>query len=492
MKKTITLSSITQYSLIAALSGLNLGVDIGSIGSLITNFKSFQEKYKNLTDFKTGLMISIFNLGGLFGGLFLSKCNNEKGINIKFVICLNLLIVLLGQLFQISGFNSWIFFVFGRFLFGLGQGGNNVLCPFYISEICKTFNDINKFTKGNSVETSKASYFQLLITLGILIGNVSNYFFQNYISNNSWQWRMPIFINIVITISMFSLFYFKVPDHQELVAYANNEINKFSTETLISLEREEKEEEYSYMKEKMVIEDKYKERKTFWKLWHGKPLYFWRVVIGSTILIFQQFTGINYFFYYSSILFKDNDTLPTYLINIALSSINFVATLIGLYIIKKISPKKILLFGYIGCSGSMFIFATLGVISKNPNLNLTMITYSMALITSIFIIFFAVFLGPISFIIIEKILPAESKLKTLGLGISNSFNWITGFLIGALTPTINSLIGLKLGYVFCVITIFGLIFEYLNLPDMYGLDEKEREKVWYLIDQKIPNLQTIT
>ena len=121
---SLTPNDIKKFCFIAALAGLNLGIDIGSIGSLVTSFNSFKAQYPNLSDFNTGVVISMLNLGGLFGGLFFAKVDNYRFNDIKFMICLNLGIVLLGQFVQIYGFKSWQMFTLGRFIFGLGQGGN--------------------------------------------------------------------------------------------------------------------------------------------------------------------------------------------------------------------------------------------------------------------------------------------------------------------------------------------------------------------------------
>lgn len=485
MVKTLTSRTVTLYSLIAGISGFTLGIDIGSIGQLITSFSSFNNKYKHLTNLQKGLIVSIFNLGGLFGGLFLTKINYKKGRTINSMICFNLGIVLIGQLLQVVGADPVFFFFLGRFLFGLGQGGNNVLCPLYISKICNVFSAATKIVGKNNAEMTKTSYYQLLTTVGILIGNVLSYCCVKYITNNFWQWRIPILAYIASTLVMLGLFYFTVPAYNESMEHLQTKIDKSSHDTLIGTEV------LDPSHEKKGLEDNFKEESTLLRLWHGKPFYMWRVFMGCTILIFQQFTGINYFFYYSAILFADIDSLPKNLIAIFLSSINCIFTFCGIFIHKKISAKNMLLNGYFGCSLSMFIFSILGVLLKHPSINIQVTAHLMAAVASIFIAFFAVFLGPTSFIILEKILPEEIKLRALGLGIANSFNWITGFLIGALVPLLNSLIGLKVGYIFCGVTLIGLVFEYMYLPNMHGLNKKERENVWWTNDCSKCNIKEV-
>lgn len=477
---SLTPNDIKKYCFIAALAGLNLGIDIGSIGSLVTSFNSFKAQYPNLSDFNTGVVISMLNLGGLFGGLFFAKVDNYRFNDIKFMICLNLGIVLLGQFVQIYGFQSWQMFTLGRFIFGLGQGGNNVLCPLYISQVCTIFNQLVGLNIQKPVGKSKMSYFQLMITLGICCGNISNYIYKTYIQNTFWQWRMPILTNFLVTTTMFNLMYWCSPSPNDMQQQVNNKLVKlFSTYNKNDMFEIESFNEKPIKTTRTNIKEN-----AFKKMWNGQPLYLWRVTIGCLILIFQQFTGINYFFYYSSLIFNNIRHVPIDLIKISFSIINFLATLASFSIIKRWSPKKVLLTGYIGCCTNMFIFSSLGLVQNITSSSNSLITILMACSTAVFITFFALFIGPITFIIIDAVLPRESEVKTLGFGISNSFSWTTSFLIGTLTPTMNTLIGMNYGYIFCGITVVGIIFQYINLPDLFSINENEREEKWREIQNK--------
>lgn len=461
-------NNINTYCIIAALAGLNLGIDIGSIGSLVTSFSSFKLQYPNLTDFNTGVVISMLNLGGLFGGLLLTKFKHREFNDIKFMICLNSSIVFLGQFIQICGFKSWKIFTIGRFIFGLGQGGNNVLCPLYISQICKIFNLLAGMNIQKPVSKTKMSYFQLMITLGICCGNISNYYYKTYISEVFLQWRMPLITNITVTFTMLILMYTLCPHPLEMQREVDNTLSKLSSQYT----------KLDMFETESLNEKPKKKEKSLQKIWNGQPLYFWRVTIGCSVLVFQQFTGVNYFFYYSSLLFENSKNISIDSINIQLSIVNFLATLASFSIMRRWTAKNVLLTGYIGCCINMFIFSTLGIVKTNISSTSNLITTLMACSTALFIIFFAVFIGPISFIIIDAILPRENKLKTLGFGISSSFSWMTSFFIGSLTPTMNTLIGMNLGYVFCGITVLGVIFQYINLPDLFSMNEHDREEIW--------------
>lgn len=471
---SLTPNNINTYCLVAALAGLNLGIDIGSIGSLVTSFGSFKSQYPNLTDFNTGVVISMLNLGGLFGGLLLTKFKHYEVNDIKFMICLNTSIVFLGQFVQICGFKSWQIFTLGRFIFGLGQGGNNVLCPLYISQICKIFNQLAGMNVQRPVSQNKMSYFQLMVTLGICCGNICNYLYKTYISNAFWQWRMPILTNLLVTTILFNSMYWISPHPCIMETQVNNILSKLSSKYT----KNDMFETESFNEKPVTSQKPIKQEKTIKKIWKGQPLYFWRVAIGCSILIFQQFTGVNYFFYYSSLIFNSNKNVSIDSINILLSIVNFLATLASFSIMRRWSPKKVLLTGYIGCCSNMFIFSTLGVVQSRTSSASSFLTTLMACSTAVFIVFFAIFIGPISFIIIDAILPRESKLKTLGFGLSSSFSWMTSFLIGSLTPTMNTLIGMNLGYIFCGITVIGILFQYINLPDLFSMNEVEREEVW--------------
>ena len=70
-------------------------------------------------------------------------------------------------------------------------------------------------------------------------------------------------------------------------------------------------------------------------LFNGKPRIFERVIVGVMLQALQQLTGDNYFFYYSTTIFKSvgmNDSFET---SIIIGVINFASTLLVSTLLKE-------------------------------------------------------------------------------------------------------------------------------------------------------------
>ena len=98
-----------------------------------------------------------------------------------------------------------------------------------------------------------------------------------------------------------------------------------------------------------------------WKsLITGKPRILERVFVGAMLQSLQQLTGDNYFFYYSTTIFKSvglNDSFQT---SIIIGVINFASTFVGIYAIEKLGRRHCLLIGSVAMSICFLIYSLIG------------------------------------------------------------------------------------------------------------------------------------
>ena len=74
----------------------------------------------------------------------------------------------------------------------------------------------------------------------------------------------------------------------------------------------------------------------------------------------QQLTGDNYFFYYSTTIFKSvgmNDSFET---SIIIGVINFASTFVGIYAIERMGRRLCLLTGSVAMSICFLIYSLVG------------------------------------------------------------------------------------------------------------------------------------
>lgn len=170
------------------------GWDTGTISGFInqTDFlrrfgSTNSEGVRYLSQVRTGLVVSIFNIGCALGGIILSKLGDVYGR--KFGLSAVVGIYIIGIIIQIASINKWYQYFIGRIISGLGVGGIAVLSPMLIGESAP------KHLRGPLV-----SCYQLMITAGIFLGYCTNYGTRNY--SNSVQWRVPLGLGFAWSLFM--------------------------------------------------------------------------------------------------------------------------------------------------------------------------------------------------------------------------------------------------------------------------------------------------
>ncbi|KAH3899392.1 related to Hexose transporter HXT14 [Saccharomycodes ludwigii] len=435
-------AGLTLICIFLSFTGLIFGWDVGTIGG-ITNMTSFKNHFgtridsitgeKYLPSLLVGGIISIFNIGCAAGGLSLARIGDTYGRKIG--IYLALIVYLIGLFIQITSVSGkWYQFFIGRIFTGLGVGSTSVLGPMFISESAPI--DI----RGRMI-----SMYQVMCTFGILAGNVTNFICVKILlsSATNRQWIIPIAIGILWAFFVF-------------IAVI------IAPESPI------------YLQEKKLKQENTNNKKVFFfnPLKNGNSLYL-RLFIGIMIMVFQQTSGVNYFFYYGTSLFDSIGSSDPYLTAIILSAVNFGTTLSGISLVDKLGRKKLLFYGSIGCFISMFVYASVGQFCGGA---IHVATIIMILFTCLFIISFAITLGPVSFVVISELFPAHCK--NLCMAISTLFNWLFNFLIGFFTPIITSKIGFSFGYVFAAFMLISIFFVFFMVPETKGLTSFQIEEIY--------------
>ncbi|CAI6709151.1 ANL_collapsed_G0024150.mRNA.1.CDS.1 [Saccharomyces cerevisiae] len=160
---------VSVCCLMVAFGGFVFGWDTGTISGFVrqTDFiRRFGSTRANgttyLSDVRTGLMVSIFNIGCAIGGIVLSKLGDIYGRKIGLMTVV--VIYSIGIIIQIASIDKWYQYFIGRIISGLGVGGITVLAPMLISEVSP------KQLRGTLV-----SCYQLMITFGIFLGYCTNF-----------------------------------------------------------------------------------------------------------------------------------------------------------------------------------------------------------------------------------------------------------------------------------------------------------------------------
>lgn len=320
--------TVSIMCIMIAFGGFVFGWDTGTISGFInqTDFiRRFGMKHKDGTNYlskvRTGLIVSIFNIGCAIGGIILSKLGDMYGRKVGLIVVV--VIYIIGIIIQIASINKWYQYFIGRIISGLGVGGIAVLSPMLISEVSP------KHLRGTLV-----SCYQLMITAGIFLGYCTNFGTKNY--SNSVQWRVPLGLCFAWALFMIGGMTF-VPESPRYLA----EVGKIEeAKRSIAVSNKVAVDDPSVLAEIEAVlagveAEKLAGNASWGELFSSKTKVLQRLIMGAMIQSLQQLTGDNYFFYYGTTIFKAVGLSDSFETSIVLGIVNFASTFVGIYVVGR-------------------------------------------------------------------------------------------------------------------------------------------------------------
>ena len=464
---------ISILCFLIAFGGFVFGFDTGTISGFI-NMTDFLERFGGtkadgtlyFSNVRTGLLIGLFNVGCAIGALFLSKVGDMYGRRVGIMTAM--IIYIVGIIVQIASQHAWYQIMIGRIITGLAVGMLSVLCPLFISEVSP------KHLRGTLV-----CCFQLMITLGIFLGYCTTYGTKTY--SDSRQWRIPLGLCFAWALCLLGGMVRMPESPRYLVGNDRIEDAKIS---LAKTNKVSPEDPALYRELQLIQAGVERERlagSASWKsLITGKPRILERVFVGAMLQSLQQLTGDNYFFYYSTTIFKSvglNDSFET---SIILGVINFASTFVGIYAIERLGRRLCLLTGSVAMSICFLIYSLIGTqhlyIDKPGGASRKPDGDAMIFITALYVFFFASTWAGGVYSIISELYPL--KVRSKAMGIASASNWLWGFLISFFTSFITDAIHFYYGFVFMGCLVFSIFFVYFMIYETKGLTLEEIDELY--------------
>jgi MFS transporter, SP family, sugar:H+ symporter len=189
------------------------------------------------------------------------------------------------------------------------------------------------------------------------------------------------------------------------------------------------------------------------------------VMAGFTLAVLQQLVGINVVFYYGAVLwqaagFSESDALLT---NVLSGAVSIAACFITFFLVDKIGRKPLLLIGSVGMTITLalvaFAFAGAPLDAKgNPALAGTNAGILALLAANLYVVFFNMSWGPITWIMLGEMFP--NQLRGSALAVAGLGQWGANFLITWTFPILlASTIGLAGAYgIYTLCSLVSIFF----------------------------------
>ncbi|KAK6403872.1 hypothetical protein LTR95_018913 [Oleoguttula sp. CCFEE 5521] len=466
----------------AAFAGILFGYDSGYISSVLGMAK-FREDYGHpvsLSDvhavlkgnppqaydydtWQKSLIVSILSAGTFFGALISGSLADRYGR--RTTIIAGCVIFMVGVVVQCSTTHV-VSLSIGRLVAGFGVGFVSAINILYMSEVAP-----RKF-RGAIV-----SCYQFAVTIGIMLAACVTYGTQN--RNDEGAYRIPIAVQLLWAVILIVGLYLLPESPRYFVK--KNDMDKAAK--ALARVRGQPVESDAIQDELLEIQANYEYEKDIgeegWRACFSggfkRNSNLRKVFIGTGIQLFQQWTGVNFIFYYNTTFFQQVGLKNPFLISMITTVVNVVSTPISFWTIEKFGRRPLLIWGAVGMTVCDFVIAIVGTADAQS----TAANYVLIVFVCLFVFFFASTWGPAGWVVIGEIfqLPIRSK----GVALSTASNWFWNCIIAVIIPYIvdpdYGNLGATVFFVWGSTCLSCIAFAYFFVPETKGLTLEQVDKM---------------
>jgi len=435
---------VYRVSVVAAAAGLLFGFDIAVINGALL----FLKQQFGLSEAQIGIAATALLMGCVVGaavGGWLSDRFGRKPILLFSAI-----------LFAVSSIGAALphnlaQFAAARCAGGLAIGIASLLAPLYIAEVSPA-----------AIRGRLVSLNQMAIVTGILLSYLVNWGFSFHVENG-WRWMFAI--AAVPSLAFFGALFF-VPESPRWLVEMGRE-----KEALTILKRVDDPEEAPAQIERIRLAIA-EESGTLAELF--APGMRRALMIGLVLAVTQQWTGVNTVLFYGSLILQEKvghqSASSAIGANVLIGSINFVATIVALWLIDRVG-RRVLLMLSAGGMGACLV--CLGLAFRGANPSPAVVIASMLGCTACF----AVGLGPGVWVVLAEIFP--NRIRGRAMALATVTLWAA---CSALTFTflqISTAIGTPGTFgLYAGVCAFTVVFVWKVTPETKGKQLEEIETIW--------------
>lgn len=383
------------FGLIIAIGSLNFGISVGLPTPLDPLFKEWQKSDNELLWFNV-----ITSLFAIFGPFIVTFLLNYIGRRLMFAI-LHIASAIIYIILLFMTKERFYIAIIVRALVGLDIGGFTSLCPTMLIEIA---------------QKEWTGFFGNLHQIGCVVGIIIMYVQGTYA-----HWKTLCYTSIGVSVLGTCLIWL-CPETSP---------NKTHLEGEVVVKKEKD------------------------SLFHEQ--YTRRLVIGLSMMVIQQFCGINAILSNLDQNFKDaGATLDS---GIA-STIAMAAQLFGVLIcgitVDKLGRRPLFCVSALGSAVMLFLF------SLNTQYNVT--NWVAIVVITMYLFFFGLALGPIPWFIVPELFP--DSVRSMAATMVTMVNQLCSFFVTFLFPWMNEGMGkAAICIIYGIISAFGAIFGFFYIME---------------------------
>ncbi|CAG8957307.1 hypothetical protein HYFRA_00010730 [Hymenoscyphus fraxineus] len=476
----------------ASFGGIFFGYDSGYINGVNGSDIFIQlvegQGAEKLTSSNQSLIVSILSAGTFFGALVAGDMADRIGR--KWTVILGCVIYTVGVVIQMitgPGVNALGTIVAGRLIAGFGVGFESAVVILYMSEICP-----------KKVRGALVSGYQFCITIGLMMAACVVYGTEK--RPDTGEYRIPIGLQFIWGLILGGGLFF-LPDSPRY--FVKKGKLQQAADALSRLRGQPLDSEYIQVELAEIVANEEYERSIIpdtgalssWAQCFSGSLFeqksnIRRTILGTSLQMMQQWTGVNFIFYYSTPFLQSTGAIDnTFLISLIFTLVNVFSTPISFYTVEKFGRRPLLVWGALGMTICQFIVAIVGVTvgfnhthvgedGLNIANNISAVNAQIAFI-AIFIFFFASTWGPGAWVLIGEIFPLPIRAR--GVGLSTASNWLWNTIIAVITPY---MVGEEYGdlkssvfFVWGGLCTCAFVYAFFLVPETKGLSLEQVDRM---------------
>ncbi|EXJ95153.1 hypothetical protein A1O1_00272 [Capronia coronata CBS 617.96] len=419
---------------------------------------------------RQSLIVSILSCGTFFGAIIAGDLADFIGR--RTTIIAGCAVFCFGAALQTAS-SSYGLLVAGRLIAGFGVGFVSAIIILYMSEI-----------SPRKVRGALVSGYQFCITIGLLLASCVVYGTQNYPDSRSY--RIPIALQMLWALILAGGL-FLLPESPRYFV-RRGDLDKATT-VLARLRGQPRDSEYIQQElAEIVANHEYELQATpqggyvdSWLNCFRGSLFMpssnlRRTILGTSLQMMQQWTGVNFIFYFGTSFFAQLGTISNpFLISLITTLVNVCSTPLSFWIIERFGRRTIMIWGAAGMVVCQFIVAIAGTVDGG---NPSTVKAEIAFIC-IYIFFFATTWGPGAWVVIGEVFPLP--IRSRGVGLSTASNWLWNCIIAVITPYMvgadKGNLGPKVFFIWGSLCACAFVYAYFLIPETKGLTLEQVDRM---------------
>ena len=457
---------------IFCVAGYDIGATSGALISMTSPELSGTDWFA-LSSLQSGLVVSLSLAGALVGSFAALVFGDGIGRKKELITASALYGTGAAMIYFSPGYSVVLI---GRLMYGIGIGFAMHAAPAYIAE-----------TAPPRIRGLLISLKEGFIVLGILLGYLVSYLCSDTVAGWRIDYGLAGILAAFLGIGMAYL-----PESPRWLLLSNAGKNaaaealrkaKGSAATEEAIQREIEEIEATIEPDTdggTLGHQKVVESKKWWKLDVSevlKPKYRKPLMVGISLMLFQQITGQPSVLYYAASIFENagfaSATAAT-AISVGLGGFKLLTTGIAVAKVDSWGRRPLLLYGVGAIVASLILLG--GIQSGMVPLPAGLSSWGAVVALLTYVGAYQLSFGPVSWLIVGEVFPL--RVRGQAIALATLTNFASNFGVSLLLPTLQENFGPSIYFVFALIGLVALASINATVPETKGKSLEEIERIW--------------